>query len=355
MASRPTRARVRVGVLPLADAVPLLVARDKGFFAAQGLDVALSVEGSWAGIRDKLATGLLDAAQLLAAMPIAANLGLDGLRVPMHAGVMLSRNGSSITVSSSLYDEMGRPPPDPAASAAALRALLEDDRRKGRGRRVFAHVFPFSTHHYVLCDWMASAGIDPESDVSLVVIPPPLMVKMLRERRIDGFCVGAPWGAAAEEALIGRRLVATHRVRPGCAEKVLGVTRDWADLNPHTHLGLVAALLEACAWLDEPGNRAQAAIMLEASEWIAAPASTLRNALIDDGSDPRGPHIVFGTGEAAEPGADDARWFAEQMQRRGQVATSADVEAIAERTYDRRFFGQALAIAAASRGAVVTP
>src|SRR5690349_21542063 len=113
MPARPSRARVRIGVLPLADAVPLLVARDKGFFAAQGLDVVLSVEGSWAGIRDKLATGLLDAAQLLAAMPIAANLGLDGLRVPMHAGLMLSRNGSSITVSSALYDEMGRPPPDP--------------------------------------------------------------------------------------------------------------------------------------------------------------------------------------------------------------------------------------------------
>jgi nitrate/nitrite transport system substrate-binding protein len=288
-------------------------------------------------------------------MPIAANLGLDGLRVPMHAGLMLSRNGSSITVSSALYDEMGRPPPDPAASAAALRALIEDDRRKGRPRRVFAHVFPFSTHHYVLCDWMASAGIDPETDVWLGVIPPRLMVKMLRERRIDGFCVGAPWGAAAEEALIGRRLVATHRVRPGCAEKVLGVTSDWAALNPHTHLGVVAALIEACTWLDQPGNRAQAAIMLEASDWISAPPSTLRNALIDDGSDPRGPHIVFGTGESAEPADVYAGWFAQLMLGRGQVAARDDVEAIAERTYDRRFFGQAFAIAAASRGAAVTP
>ncbi|HKY93045.1 MAG TPA: CmpA/NrtA family ABC transporter substrate-binding protein, partial [Nevskiaceae bacterium] len=258
--SRPSRARVRVGVLPLADAVPLLVARDKGFFAAQGLDVTLSVEGSWAGIRDKLATGLLDAAQLLAAMPIAANLGLDGLRVPMHAGLMLSRNGSSITVSTSLYESMGRPPPDPVGAASALRAVIDEDRRQGRPRRVFAHVFPFSTHHYVLSEWLESGGIDPQTDVSLVVIPPPLMVKMLRERRIDGYCVGAPWGAAAEEALIGRRLVATHRVRPGCAEKVLGVTRDWAELNPHTHLGMVAALIEACRWLDEPGHHGQAAI-----------------------------------------------------------------------------------------------
>ena len=355
MSPRPSRARVRIGVLPLADAVPLLVARDKGFFAAQGLDATVSIEGSWAGIRDKLATGLLDAAQLLAAMPIAANLGIDGLRVPMHAGLMLSRNGSSITVSSALYDAMGRPPPDPAASADALRALIDDDRRKGRPRRVFAHVFPFSTHHYVLSEWLETAGIDPERDVSLLVIPPPLMVKMLRERRIDGYCVGAPWGGAAEAAGVGRRLTSVPLIRPGCAEKVLGVTRDWAELNPHTHLGVVAALIEACRWLDEPGHRAQAAIMLEAAEWIAAPASTLRNALLDDGNDPRGPHIVFGVDEAAEPTADDARWFARQMLRRGQVATDVDAEGIAERTYDRRFFGQAQAIASASRGAAVTP
>lgn len=349
MPAKPSRTRLRVGALPLADAVPLLVARDRGFFAAQGLDVVLSVEGSWAGIRDKLATGLLDAAQLLAAMPIAANLGVDGLRVPMQAGVMLSRNGSSITVSDAMYEAMDEPPPDPATTGAALKRLIESDRRRGAPRRVFAHVFPFSTHHYVLAQWLEAAGIDPERDVSLVVIPPPLMVKMLREGRIDGYCVGAPWGAAAESERIGRRIVATHRIRPGCAEKVLGVTRDWAELHPHTHMGLVAALIEACRWLDEPGHRAEAADLLVAAEWIAAPQPTLTHALLDAGVDPCGPHIVFGSGEAAAPTSEDARWFVQQMRRRGQIASNAQTLAIAERTYDQRFFGQARAIADAGR------
>ncbi len=349
MTQRPARVRLRMGVLPLSDAAPILVARDKGFFAAQGLDVAISVEGSWAGIRDKLATGLLDAAQLLAAMPIAANLGIDGLRVPMHAGLMLSRNGSSITVANELFEALGRPPPEPDKAGQALRRLIDEDRRAGRGRRVFAHVFPFSTHYYVLCEWLEAAGIDPERDVSLVVIPPPLMVKSLREGRIDGCCVGAPWGGAAETGQVGRRLVATHRIRPGCAEKVLGVTRDWAELNPHTHLGLVAALIEACHWLAVPRNRAQAAQMLIEAGWIAAPADAMRIAMLDEDSDPCGPHIVFGAGDAGLPGASEAEWFVRQMVKRGQCdPASTDLEEVGGRTYDQRFFGQAAAIAAAS-------
>ncbi|MGQ0621220.1 MAG: CmpA/NrtA family ABC transporter substrate-binding protein [Panacagrimonas sp.] len=347
-ASPLKRARLCVGMLPLADAAPLLVARDLGFFAGQGLDVKLSLEASWAGIRDKLAAGMIDAAQLLAPMPVAANLGADRLGVPMQTALTLSRNGNSITVSRSLFELMGAPPPDPITAGWALRKVLEQDRAAGRGPRVFAHVFPFSTHHYLLRDWLAACAIDPDRDVSLIVIPPPLVLEHLREGRIDGYCVGAPWGMAAELEGVGRRLFATHLLRPNCAEKVLGVTRDWATLNPHSHLSLVAALIEAGHWLEQPGHRAQAAQMLIDARLIGAADESLRRALIDDGSDPCGPAFVFGAGGAANPHHDDARWFVAQMRRWSQVPANAPVAEIPQGTYDMRLYAQAAAIATAT-------
>lgn len=339
------RARLRIGMLPLADAVPLLVARDRGFFARHGLDVKLTLETSWAAIRDKLATGILDAAQLLAPMPLAANLGADHLGVPMETALTLSRNGNSITVSNELFMAMGAPPSDPARAGAALRRVIEEDRAAGRPRRIFAHVFPFSSHHYLLRDWLAASGIDPDQDVSLVVIPPPQVLEHLRDGRIDGYCVGAPWGMAAEIEGLGRRLIATHRLRANCAEKVLGVTRDWATLNPHTHLSLVASLIEAGRWLDEPGHRAQAARMLIDARMIEAPHESLLRALIDDGADPNSPAFRFGADEAAVPHHDDARWFLSQMRRWEQVSGAVDIDEVVESSYRLRLHGQARAIA----------
>lgn len=347
-ASAVKRSRLRVGMLPLADAVPLLVARDLGFFAAQGLDVKLSLEGSWAGIRDKLAAGMLDAAQLLAPMTLAANLGADRLGVPMEAAIVLSRNGNSITVSNELFLAMGAPAPDPVETGLALWRVIEADRVAGRPRRTFAHVFPFSAHHYLLRDWLDAAGIDPDRDVNLVVIPPPLILEQLRSGRIDGYCVGAPWGMAAEIEGVGRRLVPTHRLRAGCAEKVLGVTRDWATLNPHSHLSMIAALIEAGRWLDTPGNRGQAAQILKDSRLIQAPDESLLRALIDDEGDIYGPRFIFGASDGARPRHEDARWFLSQMRRWGQVSGPIDVDLLVESSYRLNLHGQAQAIAAAS-------
>ena len=70
------KTRLRLGFVPLCDAAPLLVAKDRGFFAEQGLEVELTREASWASIRDKVAVGALDGAQMLAPMPLAATLPL---------------------------------------------------------------------------------------------------------------------------------------------------------------------------------------------------------------------------------------------------------------------------------------
>ncbi|WP_293367877.1 CmpA/NrtA family ABC transporter substrate-binding protein [Nevskia sp.] len=325
--------KLKLGLLPLADAAPLYVARECGYFAGQGLDVSLSVEASWAGLRDKLAAGMLDAAQLLAPMPLAAQLGIDRLGVPIETALTLTRNGNAITVSNALHAALGAPAPTAQATGSALKALLLRDRAEGRPLRTFAHVFPFSTHHYLLRDWLCSAGIDPDHDVRLVVVPPPLTLKALRDGRIDGYCVGAPWGYAAEHEGTGRRLLATHTIRPGCAEKVLGVSRDWAAAHPDAYLAMIAALIEAGRWLEQRGNRAAAAQMLIEARLIAAPEECVRAALRDDANDPLSPQFIFGAGETLSPHHDDARWFLAQMQRWGQTRSEVDIEDTIEASY----------------------
>lgn len=333
--------RLKLGLLPLADAAPLYVARECGYFAGQGLDVSLSVEASWAGLRDKLAAGMLDAAQLLAPMPLAARLGIDRLGVPFETALTLSRNGNAITVSNELHARLEHPAPEPIATGAALKRVIAEDRAAGRPPRTFAHVFPFSTHHYLLRDWLVDAGIDPDRDLRLIVVPPPLVLQALRDGRIDGYCVGAPWGYAAEVEGIGRRLLATHTIRPACAEKVLGVTGDWAQRQPDTHLALIAALIEAGRWLERPGNRSASAQMLIDAGLVDAPDECLRNALRDDHDDLLSPQFIFGASEVLLPHHDDARWFLGQMRRWGQTDESVDVEQTVLSSYRLQLHDQA--------------
>ncbi|MDM4769587.1 CmpA/NrtA family ABC transporter substrate-binding protein [Solimonas sp. SE-A11] len=329
------KSRLRIGIVPLADAAPIVVAQAAGHFARHGLDVSITVESAWAGIRDKLAAGLLDAAHMLAPMPLAATLGIDGIGVPMLTAMSLSLNGNAITVSNALYRRMRLAEEGPRAAGAALRRVIEVDRAVRAPPLVFAHVFPHSAHHYELRYWLAGCGIDPDRDLRLVVVPPPQMVQLLQEGRIDGFCVGAPWGGVAERANLGRSIVTKHQIWNNSPEKVLGVTRDWAERHPLTHLALVAALIEASRSLEAAPGRLAAAEMLKAGDYVrGASMLELEEALaVRDARHPRGPGLVFHSGAANFPWHSHAHWFVAQMQRWGHVPSHVDAALVAAQTY----------------------
>src|SRR3569833_2720872 len=171
---------LRIGIVPLADAAPIVVAHAKGFFAREGLEVELALERAWAAVRDKLAAERLDAAQMLAPMPLAATLGLDAVQTPMLTALTLNLNGNAIVISNTLHsrllamkhsDEHGA-----LGWARALKRVIEADRMTGRPALVFVYVYSFSTHHYELRYWLAAAGIKPDYDLNLIVVPPPQMV-----------------------------------------------------------------------------------------------------------------------------------------------------------------------------------
>src|SRR5262249_49884176 len=176
-------APLHIGFIPLVDAAALIVAVDKGFTAAEGLDVTLVREVSWSNMRDKLNIGLFEAAHLLAPVAIASSLGVGHVKVPIVAPFNLGINGNAITVSPTLHAaimaEIDGDRLDPMATARALARVVAARRKGGAEPLTFAMTFPFSTHNYQLRFWMAAGGVDPDEDVRLVVLPPPFMAETL--------------------------------------------------------------------------------------------------------------------------------------------------------------------------------
>src|SRR4051794_2874603 len=198
-----------IGFIPLVDAAALIVAVDKGFAAAEGLDVTLVREVSWSNVRDKLDIGLFDAAHLIAPMAIASSLGLGHIKMPIIAPIVLAVNGNAITVSPALHAALGAAASDivdPMLSAQALARVVAQRKARREAPLTFGMPFPFSTHNYQLRFWMAAGGVDPDEDVRLVVLPPPYMVESLQNGHVDAFCVGAPWSSVAVDLGIGHIL-----------------------------------------------------------------------------------------------------------------------------------------------------
>lgn len=314
-----------LGFMPLTDCAPLLVAREKGFFAEEGLDVRLSREASWATIRDKVAFGALDGAHMLGPMTLASTLGVGGQAAAMVAPMALNRNGGGITVSRALAAEMG---------AASLAGVVAARKAAAEPPLTFAVVFAFSLHNYALRGWLADAGVDPDRDVRVIVVPPPRMVEQLADGRIDGFCVGAPWNAVAMATGAGEMLATTSTLLPGAPDKVLGVSEAWASGDRRPLEALLRALSRAGAWADQPENRGALVALLARPDAVGVAADALARAL--DGE------IVFQAGGASVPTRADALWILSQMQRWGQVGSDVDLT-IADRVYRPDLLEQALA------------
>lgn len=338
------RSALRLGFIALSDCAPLVVAKEKGFFETEGLSVDLSREVSWANIRDKVAMGALDGAHMLGPLPLAVNLGISGEQTPMITPLSLNLNGSAITVSRSLADAMRAADPDAMAErprlATPLPAVIAQRAANGQPPLTFAVVFPFSVHNYALRYWLASAGVDPDHDVRIVVTPPARMTSRLEEGDIDGFCVGAPWNAKAVVDGYGEILIYASELWRVGPDKVFGLTQSWAERNPETLEAILRALIRAGAWSDEPANRQELASILSHPRYVDAPEAVVAQSLVgsppyalgEPGADSHD-YINYHRYAASFPWRSHAVWFLTQMMRWGQIPADTDVVAAAAAAY----------------------
>lgn len=294
---------MKLGFVPLADCAPIVMAQELGLFQKFGLRVALHRELGWATVRDKVIHGELDASHALAAMPVAATLGLGSIATDCVTALVLNLHGNAITLSNELR-RAG------VHDGAGLRGKIVEQRH--RKTFTFGIVSQFSSHNFLLRKWLSAAGINPDRDVRIVVVPPPQMVANLKAGHLDGFCVGEPWNSVAVRSGVGWCAAVSAELQPGHPEKVLMAKRSFVDGRREEHLALVAALLEACEFCEKPENREHIISVLARPEFVNVAREALRRGFgnrFDFGNGcvrevPR--FCVFHGGDANEPSSEKA-------------------------------------------------
>ncbi|TBR41782.1 nitrate transporter [Marinomonas agarivorans] len=333
---------VKLGFIPLLDCAPFVVAKEKGFFQAEGLDVELSKEASWSSIRDKVAFNLLDGAHMLASMPLAATLGVGTVRSAMQTSFTVSHNGNGITVSNALYERMQRyaDSPQDLHNAVALKRLLESEKNEAVR---FAIVYPYSSHNYQLRDWLASAGIDPDTDMQIIVVPPTQMIDYLQQGEIQGYCVGEPWNTLAVRQGLGHMLTTGYEIWGSTPEKVLGINSQWANQNPEAHQSVIRALDQACRWVQAAENRIELFALLSEPDYLNCTPEQLSNGP-DDDIIAKAAQQRFSGRRINHPSPNYALWIMSQMWRWQDLARPIRVVDVINQVYRQDLYCQALGL-----------
>jgi nitrate/nitrite transport system substrate-binding protein len=345
-AGAPEKEELKFGFIKLTDMAPLAIAAEKGFFEDEGLFVELEAQANWKVLLDRVITGELDGAHMLAGQPLGATIGF-GTQADIITAFSMDLNGNAITVSNKVWAEMKKHIPHEGGKpvhpikADSLKPVIEQYKDDGKAFKM-GMVFPVSTHNYELRYWLAAGGIHPgyyapakgdtsgtiSADALLSVTPPPQMPSTMEAGTIDGYCVGEPWNQQAVFKGIGVPVITDYEIWKNNPEKVFGVSKGWADKYPETHKSVVKAMIRAAKWLDEKNNanRPEAVKILAQSNYVGADYDVIANSMTGTFEYEKGdkraiPDFnVFFRHNATYPYYSDAIWYLTQMRRWGQIS-----------------------------------
>ncbi|MDH7637668.1 CmpA/NrtA family ABC transporter substrate-binding protein [Sphingomonas oryzagri] len=342
--------RISAAFLPLTDSAVLVAAREKGFAAEQGIELDLIRSESWATLRDRLVYGQVQAAHMLAPLAIAVTLGLSQHPASISAPFKLSVNGNIFVMgtvfAAALDPDIARRVEDPIATAHDFAAAIGLYRRKP----VIGIVHRFSCHALLLRYWLGYAGIDPDRDLVLRVLPPSLMAAALEAGEIDGFIAGEPWSTVAVQAGSAEIVMVGARVWQRGVEKVLAMRTEWMDANAETVDRLLIALDRAAAWCDDPAHHGELAELLARREYVGQNAEAMLPTLagrliVRSGEAPvEVPATMLFHREAVGfPWRSHALWIYSQLVRWGMAEPSPEAEARAADVFRSDIYRRALA------------
>ncbi|WP_265216019.1 CmpA/NrtA family ABC transporter substrate-binding protein [Herbaspirillum lusitanum] len=324
---KPEKEEVKIGFIPLTDCASVVMASVLGFDKKYGIKIVLSKEASWAGVRDKLTNGELDAAHVLYGLIYGVQMGIGGQKKDMAVLMSLNNNGQAITLSKKIADKGG-------VDGASLAKLMQTDKRE----YIFAQTFPTGTHAMWLYYWLAANGINPMKDAKVITVPPPQMVANMRVGNMDGFCVGEPWGHRAIVDGVGITATTTQDIWKDHPEKVLGTTLDFARKYPNTCRAMMAAILEASKWIDASlANKNKMAEVIADKSYVNTSKDVIdqrimgryQNGLGKTWDDPN--YMKFyNDGAVNFPYLSDGMWFMTQHRRWGLLKEDPDYLAVAK-------------------------
>ena len=302
------------GFLPLLDSVLLVLAREKGFAEAEGLDLHLVRETSWANIRDRAALGHFDFAQMLAPMPIALTLGLGSNPVPFAVPAIENVNGQAICLANKHKDNR--------------------DPKNWKGFKL-AIPFDYSNHNYLLRYYLAEHGIDPDTDVQLRLVPPPEMVANLRADNIDGFLAPDNLVQRAVYDGVGFIHILSKEIWDGHPCCSFSVAQDTIREMPNATAAMLRAILQATAYASKPENRKEIAAAIAPANYLNQPLTVVEQVLTGTYADGLGSVKKDPKRIAFDPFPYEsfAIWTLTQMKRWGQIKGDVDYAAVARQVY----------------------
>jgi len=322
-AAQVAAAPLRIGFVPLLDAAPIIAAQELGYFADEGLRVVLERQIGWGNVRDKLTFGHLQASHALLGMPALSVMGGERFLEPLSTIISLGFGGNAISLGRRLTDKG-------IDSAGALAGWLKH-RGASEAAPRFAHVFGCSTHQYLLRQWLEAAGINPDRDVQLCVLPPPQMAGQMAKGYLDGFCVGEPWNTQAAMDGCGKVVALTTDLVPAHPEKVLAVSRRWLGQHPEVAGAIVRAVLRAILYCGVTDNTSRLVEMLAAESYLNVPAELLfRSLTLMDRRAVAEVEPGYGvTPASAFPSATHAAWLLERMRHWRHINAETDLRRVA--------------------------
>ena len=335
---------LKLGFIKLTDMATLAVAYEKGYFDDEGLSVQLEAQANWKVLLDRVINGELDGAHMLATLPFGTAIGY-GTKADIVSAFTMTLNGDAITVSNEVWKQMKEQVPlkdgKPVhpIKADALKPIIEKYKSAGKPFNM-AMTFPVGTHNMKLRYWLAAGGIKPgyyappqdtsgqiDADALLSVTPPPQMPATMDSGTIAGYCVGEPWNQQAVIKGIGVPVISDYELMKNTPEKIFGVTKEFADKNPKTHLAIIKALIRASMWLDAENNknRNEGVEMLSQKQYVGADYEVIANSMNGTFEYEKGDKRtladfnVFSRYNGSYPYYSDAIWSLTQMRRWGQI------------------------------------
>lgn len=308
-------ATVRIGYVPLMDAAPLIAADALGYFERAGLRVNLEEELGWGSIRDKIVYGELDAAHAPGGLLFSILLGIHAPARSVETDLVINLQGNAITLSRRLWQKG-------VTDGDSLRRMIRSEApRKSR----FAVVSRYSSHLFLLHQWLRKAGINPETEVHIVILPPPLVVEHMRQGHIDGFCAGEPWNSVAALGGEGWIAATSASLAPHHPEKILVCTQEMAGNFPGEYAALRKAILAGCQYCESATNRSELIDLLHERLFVSVSKETLANCLSNlpqTGVLPvsaRGPLIRFHAGDSNRASRERAVWILNSLTQTGAL------------------------------------
>jgi nitrate/nitrite transport system substrate-binding protein len=338
-AAGPETAKVVLGYIALTDAAPLIIAKEKGFFDAAGLgEAVITKQASWGATRDNIVLGSeangIDGAHILTPMPYLISTGKvtqNNVPAPIYILARLNYDSQGISVSNE-YKGIGA-----GLDSSPLKEAFARKRAAGKDVKV-AMTFPGGTHDLWVRYWLAAGGIDPDTDVSTIVVPPPQMVANMKVGNMDAFCVGEPWNEQLVNQSIGFTACTTGEIWARHPEKVLGVRGAFVDKYPRATKALLMAVMQAQQWCDKRENKAELAAILGKRQWFNVPVADVLGRLEGDinyGNGRVAKHtglaMKFWAGGVSYPFKSHDAWFVAENIRWGKFEPTIDIRALVDK------------------------